>query len=242
MDVRTRNSRGGLAIRFFLAAVALLVMAFTAAMLLPRWPQLVGNPPGTIFPPVFALSTACLLFVSGALSRAEVHVVRERQAMFRGSLRQSLAAGTAFLAVQSYALAAFFSQQSGTQAGRGATEFVAVAVALHGMHVLIAWLFLLYIVLQAQADRYDHEYYAGVTFCAWFWHVLGIIWVVVLCVMAIANQGIIDDGITPEVRVNRNIPRQFCSATDSHGTMHDSRALLLPGFHGECSCLPIAHP
>ncbi len=202
--MQIQATRGGFAIRFFLTGSALLAGAAVCAAMFPRWEQLVGNPPGTLFPPVFAGSTACLLVVSGALSRAIVHVAAERQALFRGSLHWALAAGTGFLAVQSYALTAFFSQHAGVEAGRGATEFVAVAAALHGLHALIAWLFLLYVVLQALSGRYDHEYFWGVTFCAWFWHVLGGVWLLVLCVMAIANQGLIDDGITGEVSESRD--------------------------------------
>lgn len=199
MAVQTTATRSDFAVRFFLTAVVLLSLAATVAAVLPRWPQLVGAPPGTIFPPVFAVSTACLLAVSWALSRALVHVRREHRAAFHHSLGWSLFAGTAFLALQGYALSAFLAQQASLTAGRGATEFVAVSVALHGMHVTIAWLFLLYVLLQAFVDRYDHEYFGGVLYCAWFWHILGLIWLVVLCVMAIANQGVIDDGITSEV-------------------------------------------
>lgn len=197
--MQTRDSLGGLSVRFFVIAAALLGMALGIGFKLPAWPELVGVPPGTIFPPVFAVSTACLGLGSWALSRALTHVVRERQAPFRAALRCALAAGTCFVAVQSYALVHFFQRQPPVQAATGATAFVAVAAALHGMHFLVAWLFLLFVVLQAHADRYDHEYHWGVTFCAWFWHVLGIVWIVVLGVMAIANQGLIDDGVTPDV-------------------------------------------
>lgn len=200
--MHTRESLAALVVRFFAIALMLLGAAAASAFLLPRWPQAVGRPPGVIFPPVFAISTVCLLFASFALSRAETHVAKERQAQFRSSLRQALAAGTCFVAIQSYALISFFSQQPPVQAATGATAFVAVAAALHGMHVIIAWLFLLFVILQAQSDRYDHEYHWGVTFCGWFWHILVIVWLVVLCVMAISNQGLIDDGISPDLNVN----------------------------------------
>jgi cytochrome c oxidase subunit 3 len=197
--VQTRNSLGQLSIPFFVIAAALLGSAMALAWALPGWPELVGQPPGTLFPPVFAVSTACLVFGSWSLSRAEAHVVRERQEPFRRSLRQALAAGTCFVAVQTYALVHFFQRQTPWQAASGATEFVAVAAALHGLHFLVAWLFLLFVGLQAHADRYDHEYHWGVTFCAWFWHALGAVWLIVLCVMAIANQGLVDDGVMFEM-------------------------------------------
>jgi heme/copper-type cytochrome/quinol oxidase subunit 3 len=58
---------------------------------------------------------------------------------------------------------------------------------LHGMHFVVALLFLCHITVQAMADRYDHEYYWGVTVCAWFWHALGVAWVAILFVMLIAQ-------------------------------------------------------
>jgi cytochrome c oxidase subunit 3 len=188
-----------MAVRFFVLAVLLLGLAETLTLLAPGWPQLTGRLPGTPFPPAFALSTACLLCGSWALTRAQMQIARERQREFRGSLRTALVAGTCFVAVQSYALLYFFRQQSPVEAATGATQFVAVAAALHGLHFLVAWLFLLFVVLQAYAGRYDHEYHWGVTFCGWFWHALLLVWLVVLCVMAIANQGLIDDGVMPDL-------------------------------------------
>lgn len=191
-----RTSLNRLAVRFFAIAVTVLGLATCGAYAASRWMPVESDPAETVFPPAFALSTVCLLLGCWALSRAEVHVLRERQTPFRRSLNQALAAGTCFVAVQTYALSHFFRQQPAVQAATGATSFVAVAAALHGLHFLIAWLFLLFVTLQAQADRYDHEYHWGVTFCGWFWHALGIVWLAVLCVMAIANQSVIDDGIS----------------------------------------------
>ena len=171
--MQTRHALSGLSIRFFLIAAGLFALAMLISRSLPAMTSLVGKPPGTIFPPIFAVSTACLLFGSWSLTRAQIHVLRERQRPFRRSLQFALAAGTCFLAVQTYALTHFLHRQAPVQAATGATAFIAVAVALHGMHFLVAWLFLLFVTLQAEADRYDHEYHWGVTFCAWFWHCAG---------------------------------------------------------------------
>lgn len=191
-----RTSLNKIALRFFVVAVGVLGFATIGAYSVSRSVYAQGKTAGSVFPPAFALSTAFLLCGCWALSRAEANVLRERQAEFRTRLIQALAAGTGFVAVQTFALSSFFRQQPAVQAATGATSFVAVAAALHGLHFLVAWLFLLFVVLQASADRYDHEYHWGVTFCGWFWHALGIVWIAVLVVMAIANQGFLDDGIT----------------------------------------------
>jgi heme/copper-type cytochrome/quinol oxidase subunit 3 len=196
--VTVHRPAGETAIRFFLLASGLLILAgviaFSLVSLFP--PHVPGGEP--LFPPAFAVSTACLLAGSWALSCASIYVRHERQIPFRRALRAATGFGTAFLAVQTFALAVFCRQQIPEQAATSATAFVAVAVALHGMHFLVAWLFVVYVTLQAHAERYDHEYYQPVVFCAWFWHALGIVWFTVLCVMAIANQGILDDGVTPD--------------------------------------------
>lgn len=191
-----RTSLNKIARRFFIVAVGVLGFTTMGAYVVSRSLHAHGRAGGAVFPPAFALSTAFLLCGCWAMSRAEANVIRERQAEFRTRLIQALAAGTGFVAIQTFALSSFFRQQPAVQAATGATSFVAVAAALHGLHFLVAWLFLLFVVLQAFADRYDHEYHWGVTFCGWFWHVLGIVWIAVLVVMAIANQGLMDDGIT----------------------------------------------
>jgi heme/copper-type cytochrome/quinol oxidase subunit 3 len=47
-------------------------------------------------------------------------------------------------------------------------------------------LFLAFVATRAQADRYDHEYYWGASICAYFWHALGIAWLFILAIFAIA--------------------------------------------------------
>ena len=98
----------------------------------------------------------------------------------------ALGAGTLFVGSQTYALTCLIHQQTPEEAQIGAGAFVAVIAALHAMHFVVALMFLVFITVQAFEDRYDHEYYWGVTVCAWFWHILGIIWGMVLVVMLIA--------------------------------------------------------
>ena len=51
---------------------------------------------------------------------------------------------------------------------------------------VVATLFLSLVAVRTFADRYDHEYYWGVSVVAWFWHALGIVWLAILAVFAIA--------------------------------------------------------
>jgi len=57
---------------------------------------------------------------------------------------------------------------------------------VHALHFTVAIWWLLWVLLSALEDRYDHEYYWGVYACGWFWHALGAVWAVLLAVFLIA--------------------------------------------------------
>lgn len=179
--------RSAYALQFFLLAAILLAAGIGSAMVLlgkmPTDATQQANP----FSTAFGLSTCLLLSGSGCLYRAVESVRREKQRRFRMWLMLGLVAGTLFVAVQTYALTRLIRQQPPDEAATGAAAFVAVFATLHGMHFVVALLFLVYVTVQALADRYDHEYFWGVTICAWFWHALGIAWLAILFVMMIAR-------------------------------------------------------
>lgn len=193
------SKRSEFALRFaFVSGLLFLVAGALGTLLLRLFP--VGTTSQTtVFPPAFLISTVLLAVGSVSMSRACAFVRRERQIPFRRSLLISIAAGTLFVTTQSYALTALVRQTPASQVAIGAKAFVAVLAALHAMHFVIAMMFLVFITVQAFADRYDHEYYWGVTICAWFWHVLGIVWVLVLAVIAIAmvsgDESLISGGL-----------------------------------------------
>lgn len=138
-------------------------------------------------PPAFVISTGFLLAGSLSLEVARNKVRRERQHEFRRSLRSSLIFATFFVAVQGYGL---WAMDKGTRSSHAAqTGIHAAAVmftTLHALHFLVAQSILLWVTLSAHADRYDHEYYWGVTFASWFWHILGIVWLAVLFIYVCA--------------------------------------------------------
>lgn len=179
-------SQSRLAVRFFAVSLtALLAAAVLARGLVRLWPA--TSFPQATFPPVFAFSTAALLAGSAFLSQAVAAVRRERQPRFRWMLVLALMTGTVFVAAQTVALNWLLRRQVPEDVPTDAVPYVAVAAALHGLHFAVALLFLAFVTVRAFADRYDHEYFWGVTVCTWFWHALGAIWLVVLAVMAIVR-------------------------------------------------------
>lgn len=168
-----------LALCFFSLSSLLLMVAGSVAWLLVRWLGFSTDSHRLLFPPSFALSTLLLAIGSFTLHRASQLVRVERQLLFRRNLLTALATGTVFVAVQTYGMWCLLAQREGAIAvglKQGAFAFV----LMHGVHFIVALLFVTFVVLRALADRYDHECSWGVTFCAWFWHALGIVWMAIM--------------------------------------------------------------
>jgi cytochrome c oxidase subunit III len=171
--------------RLLLGCLAVFGVAGGAAYLLIRsggHPALERTP---IMPAAFWLSTALLAGGSVSLHRALMFVRIERQSPFRRSLLAAMTAGIAFVAVQSYGLWHLLQKQAPAEVAVGADAFIFVLAVLHGLHFSVALMFLVFVTLWAWADRYDHEYYWGVTVCTYFWHFLGAVWMCIVGVIVI---------------------------------------------------------
>lgn len=192
-------SRPAFARRFLGLSLGVLVVVALLAGALSAWFPPVREP-GQRFPPLFGASTVALWLGSWTLSRAVESVRRERQVAFRRFLLWSLCWGTLFVALQCVALQWLLRTQIPDEVQTGDRAFVGVAATLHALHFLVAILFLIFILLQAHLERYDHEYFWGVWVCAWFWHLLGVAWLVVLGVIAVS--GIPDEGLQPTLDPN----------------------------------------
>ncbi len=171
--------------RFFWLVLSVFSVAYAVARLLVicnsgRAPQSWGH-----FPPAFGVSSVLLLVGSIALHRALSAVRIEKRVLFRRSLLVALAAGTLFVGIQSFGLWCLIQQQRPEDVSTGVNAFIVMLAALHGLHFVVALMFLSYVTIKGFAARYDHEYFWGVQVCAWFWHALGIIWLTILAVFLI---------------------------------------------------------
>lgn len=183
------RSRSLLARRFFVLSSGLLAVAVLIAMSGIRWLSSASSD-RSVMPTAFWISTAFLFSGSVTLQRAAWLVRVQRLESFRRWLVVSLISGTLFVGVQICGL--WRLAQNQTRPGQslpdsaetGANALVAMFAGLHGVHFVIALLFVAWITVNAFANRYDHEYSSGVTFCAWFWHTLGIVWLVILALFA----------------------------------------------------------
>jgi cytochrome c oxidase subunit III len=185
--IQRAPARSRLAIRFILISAGVYVACFAVALALIRFfppPHVV---PGQVaFPAAFWFTTVLLAVGSGSLQHGVSCVRLEQQKPFRRSLVIALVSGVLFVGVQTYGLQCLIRNQVADDVQTGANAFIFIMGALHAMHFSLALLFLVWVTLNALADRYDHEYSWGVTLCAWFWHGLGIVWLCILAVIAIA--------------------------------------------------------
>jgi cytochrome c oxidase subunit 3 len=140
-----------------------------------------------VIPPAFYFSSVTLLLGSWTLMRAEHFVKLEKQIPFRRNLTYAVLVGTVFVSVQSYGLWCLLEAQKVSPATSDLKDAVFVFALMHGLHFVVALMFVLFVWLRAIADRYDHEYSWGVTVCTWLWHALGVIWIVIMGAFAVAS-------------------------------------------------------
>jgi len=175
-----------LVVRFIVVSAGVYATALGLAVSLIQLFPPTAAPGRVVFPPAFWLTTFLIVLGSACLQRAVRCVRAEKQRPFRHSLLAALAAGTIFVGVQTYGLQSLIRNQLPDEVQTGANAFITMLAILHAMHFSLALMFLVWVTLNALADKYDHEYSWGVTLCAWFWHGLGIVWACILVVFAIA--------------------------------------------------------
>lgn len=177
--------------QFFLAAIAqcaVILLLFGLLRLVLPAPQPIQ---GIRFPLAFFVSTPLLVAGSYYLHRAVQFVRLERQPPFRRSLITAQISAVLFVAVQSYALWAFARASLDAENTRNhAYDYIFLAIAVHVGHFVIAQSILLWVVICALQDRYDHEYYWGVRFAGWCWHFLGGAWLFILYATLMATSSV----------------------------------------------------
>lgn len=188
MSSRWAENQSKMARRFILGSLLQAGVSIGLTLLL----AVINEPPEQTdrpeLPAAFMWGTVFLAVGSWYLHGALHQVRRERQRGFRRMLVLALLAAVLFVGIQAYGLWGFVNATKDYRNTQlNSHGFVFMFVALHAMHFLLAQSVLLWVTLAAFHDRYDHEYYFGVAVAAWFWHLLGIVWVAILCVFYIVS-------------------------------------------------------
>lgn len=167
---------------FLLVAVTTLFAVFLGAFLYLRRTAAEWPPPGTpAAPDALWLSTALMLGSSAALVRSgRRHRARDRRGALRW-LAATEALGLAFL-VSQLQLWSELAAAGLSASGSYGTVFYALT-GLHGLHVLGGLVYMALLHRRVRAGRVRRRGRSEYDFCAWYWHYMGLVWLVVFSLL-----------------------------------------------------------
>jgi len=141
------------------------------------------------FPASLLVSTLSMFAVSGALHFATLNVRYEHQVRFRTWLRVAFGFAVVFMAVQAMGMRSLVQSHGEILAEGQFKQFglIFFLVLLHALHVLGGLIALFLVMRNASLNLYDHEKYWGVEICAYYWHFLDVVWIIMLATFAIAR-------------------------------------------------------
>lgn len=134
-------------------------------------------------PLMFWPSTVTLLVTSVLLHLAAKHVATERLVKFKNYIRASLYTSLAFLVIQSVALVSLLTEHYSDVGQQGFNRMYGICFAIaliHGLHVLGGVVFIGFVDYRGQQGAYDHERHWAVDHCAWYWHFMDVIWLMMI--------------------------------------------------------------
>lgn len=190
---RTPHRTYALGMRLFLASLGMLFAASLVGYIMIRLTTASNVPRGTIhFPQLLWLSTALVLLGSYTLHRSVQAIRIEQQKAFRGWFLASMVVAVLFLLVQIPCLLDMLKQhfhylqiqqQATIDSGRQAPGMPLYGLSfflilLHALHVVGGVIALAIVGHKGFRNAYDHEYHAGPTFAAVYWHFLDVVWLI----------------------------------------------------------------
>jgi cytochrome c oxidase subunit 3 len=144
-----------------------------------------ANTPGLPFG--LTASTAMIFGVSGSMHRAYHSIAQNRQESLKRALWLGLAFAIAFLIGQGFNWAHMIRDQAMYPRPTLFAFTFYLLTGLHALHVLGGFVPLGVVIYKANEREYSSSRFDGVKFCVWYWHYLGIIWLVLLAVMLVSE-------------------------------------------------------
>jgi heme/copper-type cytochrome/quinol oxidase subunit 3 len=169
------NARLGML--FFLGAEAMFFSGLIGAFLVLRLGAQVWPPP---FQPrlpveVTGVNTLILLASAVTMARAVRAISRGNQRGLVAGLGQTALLGLTFLAVQGYEWAQLVHFGLTVSSGAyGATFYTLIGT--HGVHVLVAVVWLASVLFLARRGRFTARRHVGVVLCQMFWYFVVFLW------------------------------------------------------------------
>lgn len=178
----------------YLFLASLLVFFLTSILLYLIYASWRRDDPQTQMPlpPIFLISTVCLMWISVLVHLATRAIRRERRRMTCMLLAASLLAAILFMRFQYDAMVQLLSGPAlhgGT--GKGVAGMVVVLAWLHALHVAGGVIALGIVAVRSWLGRYDHERHWPVDFAAQYWHFLDLVWLCMLVAFWLTSGGFV---------------------------------------------------
>ncbi len=139
----------------------------------PVWPS------GHLYLPVGItwLNTVFLLCSCYTMLRAMRCIKAGQQQPFVQWLAMTALLGSIFLGVQGSEWVSLVHDGLTISTGMYGATFYTL-IGCHGLHVLVAVLWLCIVLFQARHRRFSQQHYIGVEICSMYWYYVGAVWVV----------------------------------------------------------------
>lgn len=134
------------------------------------------------------VSTAVILLASVTAHLAVNAVKREKLGLLRRYLLATLLLSLAFILVQIPGLWSVLDSHRAARAAGGNLMLYGALfflISVHALHVLGGLIYLIMVLMNASAGRYDHEHFIGVKHAALYWHFLDVVWLVMFGTMLV---------------------------------------------------------
>ena len=146
-----------------------------------KWPDL---PP---LPRILWLSTLTILLSSATMQWGVRAIRRGRAMQLRFGMLATVVLGLAFIGMQAIAwiewLPPAIERWADSNAWRFALMVFYVFTAVHAAHVIGGLVPMALVTSRAINGRYSPGDYAGVQYCAMYWHFLDVVWLVLFAVL-----------------------------------------------------------
>lgn len=166
----------------FLGSVSALFLATLAAVLITRF-QALDWPRGRIeaLRPGLLLATVALAGTSVALEYSRRALAQNGQQRLVRGLWSAAACAAAFLLLQGQNL---LHAWAAVDARANLYSFAfSLITGVHALHVLGGLVPLGWVIQRAARREYSSSRFHGVSFCAQYWHFLGLVWLLILAVL-----------------------------------------------------------
>jgi cytochrome c oxidase subunit 3 len=185
-DARSKppgNSAGDLIMLLLLASLAMGLAAVVVFYLIMRKDADAWPPPGTpALPAGLWLSTGLILAASGTMHAARRAAARGATRTLQRTLVATLVLAVGFIISQVANWWLALVAQMPPDLNMFALTFY-LMTGLHGLHVVGGLVPLGFVTVKAFRSRYTPTNHAGVKWCAWYWHFVDLVWLVMFALL-----------------------------------------------------------